>query len=66
MLVLAVISPPQTVKGPIPAFKQTQHIDFQTNRLVSITALGIDGSSGKLDFGINFFLGDGMAFNAGP
>jgi hypothetical protein len=35
-------------------------------RLVSITALGIDGCSGKLDFGINFFLGDGMAFNAGP
>ena len=28
--------------------------------------LSIDGCSGKLDFGINFLLGDRIAFNAGP
>ncbi len=38
----------------------------RTNKLVSMTTLSIDGCSGKLDFGINFLLGDRIAFNAGP
>jgi hypothetical protein len=43
-----------------------QTVGDEDGRLVSMTALGVDGCSGKLDLGINFFLGDGMAFNAGP